>query len=165
MLKDKRGTSVGAIVMVFIAVIVGLALITGNGIAGNVAASTKTQSSVNHSVTSGASAGLSVELHGSDIVGTPTVINGSSGTVILGNNFTFVQGIGADGQTALLMKTNAGAVTSGFAGKTINVTYTYEPDGYIKDAGARGIYDIVVVFSVLLIAVAALLGIKKGIFE
>lgn len=162
---DKRGVSVGTMVMVFIAVIVGLALLTGNGIAGQVASSTQTQSTVNHSVTSGASDGTSVELYGSDVVGTPTVINGSSNTVIYGTNFTFRKGIGADGQQTLLMVTNAAAVTSGYAGKTINVTYTYEPDGYMEDAGARGMFNTVTIFAALLIAVAALWGIKKSVFD
>lgn len=153
---DKIG--LGVILGAFIAILVGLAIYNG-GVTSNIGAATRTIAT-NQSITSPA-AGATTELIGQNIVGTPIVVNATGGeTLEQANNYSVYQAIGTDGLIAVIYKSN----TSKYAATAINISYTYEPDGYVSDAGGRSVTLLIPIMVALLIAIIALPKIK-GIFD
>ena len=144
----------GIIIVAFVAIIVGLAMFSGSGgIAGTVGDVTTLASIANQTITAPA-VGSSVELNGQGVSGTPVVTNQTGGETIPATNYTIAQGLGSDGIIALKYTSLAGP----YAGRKVNVTYTYEPDGYISDSqpGARSITLLIVIFAALAIAAVGL---------
>lgn len=154
---DKKGETSGIawIIMVFVAVVVGVALLTG-GISSNVSEMTSTRTITNGLYTAAAE-GADLELSGKAIVGSATVTNRTDG-VDFSTNFTTSSKIGSDGNKNLYLTTKSGAT---IAGKAINVTYTYQPDGYAEDGASRAIIPLIIIFFALALAVAAIPNLKE----
>ena len=152
--KGVSNISLGIILMVFIGIIVALALYTG-GIAPAVGVSTTIPSMVgNQTVTAGAS-GACVELANGQRAISGYQLNATNNSYVISGNFTYNQRIGADGLIASALCTIAIAGNT-YANSSVNVSYTYEPDGYMSDSGSRSIFAIIAVFVALAIAVIAL---------
>lgn len=170
--NKKAQVTIGVIVMTFIAVIVGLVLLT-DAIADNVASVTNTRTVTNVSVAFPAS-GITLDLNGRAIEGTLIAYNatgkptsGSTETnttaLIAAGNFTIENNfLGSDG--VLTARLNA-SLNSVFSGTNTNVTYVNQPISYIPDSGGRALANLVILFTALLIFVAGLMAVSPTIRE
>lgn len=149
-MNAKGQIGVGAFLMVFIGIIVSLVIIQSS--AQLVGETTNLITETNQTVTVAAE-NASIELKGKNIEGSAVILNATSNATISNGNFTFLSQVGSDGQVSLFMRTNVGSI---FASKSVKVTYTYQPDGYIPEAGSRTIMGLIVLFGVIGIAVIAL---------
>lgn len=160
---DRKGqVTIGALIMVFVVVIVGVAFLTG-GIASNVA-QTRTLSSVANSTITSDAINVTVEMPGSGYTDTPIIINSS------GDELTVTTDYVTESRAAPV---TSGVVTNTFiprtadgASQSINVSYTSEPDGYDTSSGGRAIILLVIIFATLAIAVVALVpALRSGVME
>lgn len=146
----------GQFLLLFIALVVGLSLLSG-GIYENIGATTLTRTEVNDSLTV-PTAGSSTNLKGQAAYSI-TVINATNGAVIPTSNYTVTNYQVVNGVLTSTF-TNNEADNNGL---TFNVTYTYEPDGYATSTGARSMINLIAIFSVLaLVAAAIVVAVKNG---
>ena len=138
-----------AIFTVFIGALI--AVVFMSSIANSVVSQTETRTTVDYAFTAGA-VGVGVELQGRDIIGTPTALINSTGDSFLTNNITITQGYGADGMLAVLATSTSDALQNG-TGQAFTINYTYVPDGYLNNSGARSINKLVLIMSSLAIAI------------
>ncbi len=152
---------IGAIIVVAVAIIFG-AVILDDAIAPTVGQYSTLTTARNHSVTAGAASGT-VELLGQRSVGSSyIVINASSGAVVT-SNFTMTEGLGSEGLLSTLLQSKSNAV---YASYPVNVSYTYEPDGYMHGEGDRSIFTLITLVSVIALVVFVFVGIKvKDLFN
>lgn len=139
---------VGLMLLIAIGVIIGLTML--QPIASNVASTSTTYAVANQSVITPAN-GAYVALTGSAVVGTPTVVNASSPTLIT-TGYTIGSRVVNDKKTLVFTNNNASSV-----GSVLNISYTYEPDGYITDAAGRSVTSLIVILAGLAVLVFAML--------
>lgn len=152
---------IGALIVVAVAIIFGVVLIQ-ESIAPTVNQYSNTVSVVNQSVTFTAGT-RSMELSGQRGVGTPIVINASDGKLATGSNFTFTEGLGSEG---LLSTFLTAAGNSVYNNTIVNVSYTYEPDGYMHASADRSVFGLIIIVSALALVAFVLFGIKiKEVFS
>lgn len=161
-MNNKGNTDmIGVIIITFVAIIVGLALFNG-GITSNVASTTETITISQQTLTAGA-VNVSINLNGRAVEGTPVVINSTNGSDVATSNFTFANNQIVNGVLTSTMTTIDGAI---HASQPVNLTYTYQPDGYIDSAGGRSLASLIVIFAALAIAVVSIIGAtKSGMLE
>ena len=143
----------GIFIGIFMAVIVGLILLTAS--AQQVGDVTNTIDVANESVASsnGTTLALIVELQGksvSDVV----VYNGSDDMVVTSGNYTIYNNQVIDGTETAGINVSTDVTQQGEAW---NVSYTYEPTTYISDGGGRVVAGIIVLMFALAIAIVALI--------
>ncbi len=80
-----------------------------------------------------------------------TVVNATSG-VDWTANFT-VTTTDSAGNLVVFLQTTQAASDAGQAAQSANLTYTYEPQGYLRDSGARGITALIVIMASLAIVI------------
>ncbi len=150
----------GAILVMFIGVLVGLILF--QAVAQETGRSLNTlvfnDSSDGSTTTLGAN-GTRLDLTGQDLLSTPVVTNITSGIVVQAGNYTIDEVV----STSTGVKTISYLVlTPEYASQEVNITYTYGPDGYIDNAAARSIVPLITIFFALAIAVIALSPTMRG---
>jgi hypothetical protein len=152
--KAQASMELGPIMIVFIGVLVGVILF--QTIAQDVGSSTNLITTDNLTLTVGA-VSLPVDVVGQTLSGTPTVRNSTGGV----GAFTIRDGI--DYVINETVSTSTGVKTISFfpltanaTSQDVNITYTYGPDGYIEDSGARSMALLIPIFFALSIAVVAL---------
>ncbi len=70
-------------------------------------------------------------------------------------------GTGTNGLLSVQLAANDTA--SGIVGNSVNLTYTYNPDGYISDSGGRALTNLILIFAALAILVFVIVVfIKQG---
>jgi hypothetical protein len=155
---NKKGeeSPMGLIIAIFIAVIV--ALVLYQSIAQTVGTSTTSGSLVNVTYLSSVSANGTVTVGGRDN-GVLSVAHAANGTVVtslfaLENNYVNNQ------QVIQLKTTDAAVANKWYNGTNINITYTYNPTGYMDSSASRTTFLLVVIMAAIGIAVVALRGIK-----
>lgn len=143
-------TKVGTFISVFVAIVVALAIYSG-GIVENVGNMRNTYTATNDTITSPAE-GEYTDITGQELIGDYDVIN-QSGTVIETGDVQLVERVGDQGvkTISIFSPTN-----SNYTSTSVNVTYTYGPDGYAEDAGTRSVVLLIALFSALAIATIAL---------
>lgn len=145
-----------AIMAVFIGAIIAATLIANIGDQVNLA--TSTFDKVNLTVTVGA-VNSSTDLDGREVVGTPLITNGSNADI--STQIPVVTGVGTNGLLTVQIQPNDTSVN--FVGQLVNLTYTYNPDGYINNSGGRSITLLILIFAALAIVVFVIvMFIKKG---
>ena len=150
---NKKGATLGMLIIMFIGIIVALALFAGTfESVGNMR---NIRTTVNESITTAAINGT-VTLTGRE---NTTVIVVSNTTGIFTNNFT-VTTTNSAGALAILLKTTDAAGVAGSNSTTMNVSYSYKPQGYNDSSGARGIIVIIMIMASLAIAVFAIPGFR-----
>ena len=155
---NKKGEmGVGSAVMIAIAIIVAIALFSGTF--DTVGKMTNIYSVTNDTVTTAATGNGTVTLTGRENTTAITVLNFTGGQD-WSENFT-VQTTNSAGSLAILLVTTDNAVDAGQNGTSVNISYSYKPDGYNNDAGARGIIAIVLIFGSLAIATVAFPGMRE----
>lgn len=157
---NKKGQlGIGLIIVVAIAIVIGLIMF--QAIASNVDQGTRAASGVvtvnNYTFNPGA-AGTVTILSGQELVGTPTVLNASlANGVVTATNYTVAECVrSTDNLKGICYTQKAGQ----WASQSTNISYTYYPDGYIDDAGARGLTGIIVLLTAIGIALIAYLGVR-----
>jgi len=148
---DRKGQiGIGVIILVAVAVIIGAVIL--NTSADNLAILTQTVNTVNKTFTAPAINGnLTVE---GQAVTSVIATNASSGTLIPASNYTITNYVLSNGQLISTFTSLGG--DGGWQGKSINLSYTYEPFGYDRNSGNRSVIGLVVVFFALAIAVVAI---------
>lgn len=151
--KKGQGTMelMGTIIVVAIGVIVALVILTG-ALSPLIGQSTLTQTLTNDTITA-AAVNSSINLEGQAVVGSIIIAN-SSGTVIVGTNFTVANKQVVDGVLTSTLTTNDAG--SAYAGEALNVSYTLEPEGYISSSGGRAMANLIMIFAAMAIAIFAL---------
>jgi hypothetical protein len=152
---------IGLLLAAAVLIIVGLVIFHES--AAYVGAITTTVSVPNQTVTL-PNAGSTLELRGQNIVGTAKICNatGGGGSGCFTANITVAEGLGSDGLTATILSAGVNL----YNGALVNVSYTYEPDGYIDSAGGRSITLLILIFFGLAIAVVALVPtLRSGVVE
>jgi len=156
-MENKRGqTGIGLLVIGAVAIIV--ALILFQSVAANVNATTRTATLSNGLYTAPA-AGSCIDLVGQELLSTPTVTNRSDGATIPAANYTIAEGVSSVDNLKRIRFCTVGALVAPYS-TSINVSYSYGPEGYTDDAGARAIIGIIVLLAAIGIAVALLPVIK-----
>jgi len=151
---NKKGqVELGAILLTFVIVIVGIALFIAS--AQQVGDVTNTINVVNESVssTNGTSLALLPLLQGKFVTDF-VALNGSNDVLISSGNYTILQNQVINGvETALI---NVTASQAGLQLQNWNVSYTSQPTTYITNSGGRALANIIVVFFALAIAIVTL---------
>ena len=150
-MDNSRKVGVGFIILAIVGILVTLPLL--QTVASDVQTMTATTSISNQTITIPADGGT-VELLGQNVVGTPIVTNATDGVIITSGNYTIAQGSGSDGQIAAIYT----GVGDEFAALSGNVSYGYEPDGYIGGTGGgagRAVAALIVLFACIGIAFIA----------
>ena len=151
MINRKGQVGVGLFMALFISVIVGLVLFQGSAVF--VAQATDTQVSNNRTYTLGA-IGTTIDLAGQELIDTPVVTNATnSAQIVPTSNYSITEGISTITGLKRIRLTSLGG---NYSSTSVNISYTFGPEGYIDDAGGRSVADLVLIFSALLIAVVAL---------
>ena len=146
----KKGEiGVGGILIAFIAIIVGLALMNG-GIFDAIGTMTQKVTVANQTVTLPA-AGSIVGLTGQAIESV-IVTNASDGAVVPATNYTTQSRVVSNGALTANLLSNGGL----FVSKSVNVSYIYEPAGYETSSGGRALISLIAIFMALAVAVVAL---------
>jgi len=154
---NKQGQlQLGIIMGVFIIALVGVVLFQIT--AQETSKSTDTLYNANTTYTLGADS-VAINLDGKAVVGDAVVTNATSGTVVTSDNYTL-----ADNQVVngVLTATIAPTASSDYSEMDVNITYTYQPEGYIVDGGGRAIADLIPLFFILGIVILLLLPVIKA---
>lgn len=147
--KGQAFGMMGAVLVTFILVIVGLALFNG-GILGNIGATTNTIYNANETITF--PSGTALAITGQAVTGDFIATNATDGTTITAANYTTANYQLVNGElTATIIN-----ASSEYAGDSVNLSYTYEPLGYATSSGARALIGLIAIFAALAIAVLAL---------
>ena len=155
--KKGQQAAVGGFILMFIGVIVALSLLGSGGISDGVTTVTQTVTNYNQTFTAGA-VGANVTLNGqaaSSLVYTNAT--NTTQTVDAGN-FTVTNYVSTSGVPRAILQTNANSV---FAGRSVNITYVYEPVGYARDSGTRSIAGLITIFAALAVVAFVLVYVYK----
>ena len=157
--KNKGEMNIGAFVMILIGVVVAIALFSGTF--DSVGRMTNIYTVTNQTITT-AAVNASTTLTGREATTAITVVNATSG-VDWSDNFT-VTTTNTAGSLAILLTTTDDAGLVGQNLTSVNVSYSYKPDGYNNDTGSRSIITLILIFSALAIAMIAFPDMRDGIF-
>lgn len=147
-MEDKY---IATIIVAVVGILIGLALFTTS--AGFVGRATTLETSTNAPFTLPATT-LNGDLTvcGQQNTTAISIANATSGLVLTTGNYTVDVGAGSDGYLSTRINATAGT----YAGKAVYVNCSYQPYGYINNAGTRTIFGLVIIFGALLIAITAL---------
>ncbi len=154
-----EGSDFMAIFGIFIGAIIALVLIA------NIADATNQDNTVvvNETFVPSTTTNGSVNIVGRAVVGTPVISNGTD-LVVLGNNFSFASELQTDGLLGISVTSLDGAPQQGFNGgnaSSLNLTYTYIPDGSVG-ATSSAIVLLIKVIAALAIVVFMIVMLFKG---
>lgn len=157
---DKKGEAGMMIpIMVFIGIIFALAVLPD--IASNQATLTTTVTTPSNVTVAGASfdsGGSAYALAGHDVTNL-IVTNASGGMILNSANYTVTtRVIQSNGN---VRDTIIPTIASEFNKTSVNLTYTYSPDGYVDDSAGRAIAGLIVLFTVLAIVMYSIPSIKE----
>jgi len=161
-MKKKGQTSIGGIIIAAILIFVGLAMMFSGSVPQSIGDMTKTGTNNNKTMNMpGQGATAEITTCGQKAL-TYTITNATGGEIVPTTNYTISQSAGTDGYLAAKVTTGT---TSNYANRSVNVSCTYEPKGYVVEGGSRAIVGLVAIFAAMLILVAALPDIKNGILD
>lgn len=135
------------IFMIFVGAIITVVFLAT--IANSIFAQTNLVTVTNETETA-AAVNSSITLTGRSNTTAITVVNASDGTDWTAN-FT-VSSTDSDGDLGIFLFTRD-VTGAGFAGESINTSYTYQPFGYIQDSGSRSVTNLIVIIGALAIVV------------
>lgn len=165
----RKGQLTTTMILVgFIGIIVALVLLQGTF--SYIGAATNSYALVNRTFTTG-NAGTTIDLIGQELFDTPVISNrtgnGTTLLVVANGNFTIAEGISSvDGLKRIRLTTTTAGGLSGYNASVVNISYNYGQEGYIDDAGGRGVANMIPIMAALaIVLVAVFLGYQKGWFE
>ncbi len=136
------------IFLIFIGAIIATTLIVSIGDQINLVTSEFTIT--NETVTVSA-VNTTLDLTGRTLATRTSVLNASDPGASDNINLILQTGTGSNGLRTVQIVANDSA--SEFVGTDVNVTYTYEPNGYVSDTGGRAITLLILIFSALAILI------------
>ena len=148
---NKKGQSMGSILLVFITIIVGVILF--QVIAQQVGDSTNTVTVLNKVETLGAN-GASIYVDEYKYMDSVTIVNGTGGDTISSGNYTITNNAINPTTNALSVKITTDDAQ--FASESVIINATAQAPDYIGDAGGRAMAGLIVIFFALAIGVVAL---------
>lgn len=157
-----KKNGVGVLFGMFIIAMIAIVLLQSTG--DNVNTSTATRTEANHSVTMGGVGINNATLNGKNFEGTVTVSgmkNFSTWGVFTSTNYTVYQTTSEGKQ---VVKIGVLSNSTGLAFNTVNVTYTYHPEGYVSNSAGRSIMTLVLVImalGLLITIVVQLFGMER----
>lgn len=154
MVKSLQGDG-KAIFVFFVGVIITVVFLAA--VANSVFTQTTTASATNLTFTVSA-INTSLAITGRDLITATSVINATNLTLI-NEGVIISDGIVAGVKTVTL---TANDTASDLVGTEVNATYTYNPDGYIANAGGRSIADLIPIFAALAILVFGFVAFVKS---
>jgi hypothetical protein len=110
---------------------------------------TATTTNLSRTVPAAANTTFSPQLPGRQNTTTIVIINS---TETFTANFS-VNLTDANGNQGIFLFPKDAAVTETINGSAVNITYTYQPFGYLQDSGARSVAGLIVIFGALAILV------------
>ena len=145
--------------MTTVAIIVGLVLIT-DSISDNTAVMTNTYTTVNQTV---AWTNTTVLTLNGKLATNFIATNQTNGVTVPATNYTVNNNvILADGTLGSTLTEKGGV----FIDRNVNISYTWQPLGYVPEGGGRAIVDLIVLFCVIAIFVVALVPtLRNGILD
>ena len=136
-----------AILLVFVGAIITVVLLSS--VANTIVGSTTTGEILNSTIVVPA-VNATTDLTGRDLITETAIVNVTNGSQDLSGQGVYLQtGTGASGLRTVQITTND--TGSSLAGLSVNVSYTYNPDGYISDAGSRSITLLILIFGAVAI--------------
>lgn len=157
-MNDKGQVNVGMMIMVAVGIIVCLIMLTASY--GNIGKVTNTMTTTNYTIITPA-AGSVKDLIGQEIITTPTVTNTTSGGAVPTTNYTIAETVSAsDGLKRVSYKT----LGPDYAGVNVSISYTYGPEGYADDAGARSVTSVLAILIAIAVMAIALYPILQQKF-
>ncbi len=132
-----------AFFMIFLGTIITIALLSTIG--DSVFLQTNTFSVANVIVTAPA-VNATLDLTGRTLIGTGTVANTTNASTNT-SGVVIQTGTGTGGLQSIQLSVNQTA--NNFAGKSVNVSYTFQPDGYLSSGVSRSVIILVVLFGAL----------------
>jgi len=163
-MKNKGQVNISNLLLIFIGAIVALSLI--GAIALNTGISTTTY--VHNDTLDGTSTtmpanGESADLTGQDLLSTPVVVNGTGSLEVAAGNYTIGERVSpTTGVKTVYIQTDSAE----YANQPVNISYTYGPEGYATNSGARSVISLIVIFAALGIAIIALVPtLRSGVIE
>ena len=149
-----------AIFTIFLGAIIAVVFI--GSFSDNIFTQTTTFTNANETVTALA-INTSLNLVGRELTGSPsaTTWNATNGTDATNqqNNGITLSTKTVNGISTVVLTLNDTATN--FVGQTINVSYIYEPDGYISNAGGRSVTSLILIISALAIVVFVIVVLFK----
>lgn len=157
-MNNKGQTGIGALLLVFVAVIVGVALFQSS--AQSIGSAVNTVTLANTTIDTPAN-GTAYVFSGYRSLSSVVVYNGSA--LVPSTNYTVANDQIVNG---LLVATITPTASAEYREYDWNVSAIAQPDTYIADGGARSITSLVLVFSALAIAVVALVpSLRSGVLD
>lgn len=163
--KKAQTFTIGVIVVTFISILVGVILFqTVAQEAGKTTSTGVYNSSINGAasqITMPAS-GVAIDLTGQEYISGFILMN-ESGNVVDAGNYTVGETVSnTTGVKTIYLQADSAEA----AGETMNVSYTYGPDGYIESSGGRALAGLIALFFALAVAIIALSPtMKSGILN
>jgi len=151
--QDSNMGMIGAILGMFMAVIVALAIFSG-GIIPIIGQTTTLTTFANQSIVY-PTASLTVDLSGREVTNF-VLVNASNGNVIPASNFTLTNNVLANGVLTARLNNSGLQGVNDSVGTNPLATYTTESIDYVDSSGARSMILLIAVFSALAIMVVAL---------
>ena len=151
----------GIIVITAIALIIGASLLST--VAKDAGKMLNSVSLSNGTYAIGSTIGGKTWLIGQELLSTPVVTNASgSGNLINSGNWTITEGVNPSTGNKGIVYTKL----SNDINTSVNISYTYGPEGYIEDSGSRSIVPLIILFFALLIMVIAIVPVlRSGLLE
>jgi len=159
---NKKGASLGLIVLTFVGIIVALALFVP--IINTTGDMTTIRTATLDNYTTSATVNGAVTLDGRENTTAIMVVNASDTGDDWSANFS-VNTTNTAGALAILLVTSADAVTAEQNGSLASVTYSYKPSGYSDNAGSRGIVGIILIFAALTIMAFAYGPVREALAD
>ncbi len=149
-MKNNKGQIlIGGIIMIAITAIVGVILLLSS--AQNIHPTVNTVDLVNYSVALGALY-TETSIPGIGVVGDVVMHNVTSGVVIGAANYTVTDYELVDSTLTATLNVTSATIAS----QTVNLSYTYQPEGYSTNSGARAVANLIIILFALSIAVVTL---------
>lgn len=161
---NSKAQTMGGLLLAFVGIIVGIALFlyVSQTIGTYTNLETYNTSGGNAAVTLAAN-GASVDLTGQEYGDDLLMYNATGGGLISDGNYTVGEYVSpTTGVKSVYIQTDDAEV----AGWSVNVSYTYGPDGYIDNSGGRSMALLIGIFMALGIAVVALVpALRSGVLN
>ncbi len=148
------------ILMVFVGVIIAATFIASIGT--DIVGITETTDTVNGTFTLCSTVNCTIDITGRELVaGSTSSFTNATGTQSGAiTRFALTEGFGSSGLTSIQVLLNDTAFDEAYGGVTINITYSYEPDGFV-DGGAGSITTLILIFAALAIVIFTLISFMK----
>lgn len=159
-MKNRKGEiTVAIILLTFISILVGLILLQGTF--PFIGASTNSFTLTNRTVTGGGG-GVTTDLVGQELLDTPIVTNRTGQQVVGAGNYTIAERISTvDGLKRI---TYTPSSNGNWNTTAVNVSYLYGQEGYIDDAGGRGVTNLIPIMAAMALIMAAVAMVLKEKF-